>query len=138
MSDNKPVKQVLIFRRDLEYGTRGKQIAQGAHGAMAFLTLRMRKEFFPGNDRLFHAGVQVTEPEWLWITGSFRKVVVQVPGLRELMEVHEAAEEAGLEARLITDNGLTVFHGVPTVTCLALGPDFDERLDPITGGLELY
>ena len=39
--------------------------------------------------------------------------------------------------KLITDAGLTEFNGVPTKTCLALGPDYPENIDPITGNLKL-
>lgn len=39
---------------------------------------------------------------------------------------------------LITDGGLTEFGGVPTRTCLGIGPDYDDRIDPVTGDLELY
>jgi PTH2 family peptidyl-tRNA hydrolase len=41
-------------------------------------------------------------------------------------------------AHLITDRGLTEFGGTPTRTCLAVGPDYDDRIDPVTGDLELY
>jgi peptidyl-tRNA hydrolase len=27
---------------------------------------------------------------------------------------------------------------VPTRTCLAVGPDYDDLVDPVTGDLELY
>ncbi len=27
---------------------------------------------------------------------------------------------------------------VPTRTCLGIGPDYDDLIDPVTGGLELY
>ncbi len=47
------------------------------------------------------------------------------------------AVAAGLEVYLITDNGKTEFHGRPTRTCLAIGPDDAEGGDPITGDLEL-
>jgi len=38
---------------------------------------------------------------------------------------------------LITDSGKTEFHGQPTRTCLAIGPDVADKIDPITGQLEL-
>jgi PTH2 family peptidyl-tRNA hydrolase len=39
---------------------------------------------------------------------------------------------------VITDSGRTEFCGVPTRTCLALGPDLASKIDAITGTLELY
>ncbi len=38
---------------------------------------------------------------------------------------------------MVIDAGATEFAG-PTTTALAIGPDYDELIDPITGGLELY
>jgi PTH2 family peptidyl-tRNA hydrolase len=38
---------------------------------------------------------------------------------------------------LCVDSGRTEFHGVLTPTCCAVGPDFSERVDPITGHLKL-
>ena len=57
---------------------------------------------------------------------------------QELLAVYEKALEAGLVAHLITDRGLTEFGGVPTRTCLGIGPDYDDLIDPVTGDLELY
>ena len=39
--------------------------------------------------------------------------------------------------QLCVDAGRTEFHGVPTATCCAIGPDWPERIDPITGHLKL-
>jgi peptidyl-tRNA hydrolase, PTH2 family len=141
---SKPVKQVIIIRRDLNM-RRGKEIAQGAHAAMAWLTLRLRDSLV-ANKPFNVPGAEVTPPaftrlspaEHAWIEGSFRKVVCQAADLRELTTIYEMAKTAGLEAHLITDNGLTEFGGVPTITALAIGPDFDDRLNPVTGELELY
>jgi PTH2 family peptidyl-tRNA hydrolase len=55
----------------------------------------------------------------------------------ELMQIHDKALEAGLEVHLITDSGRTEFHGQPTRTCLAIGPDEADRIDAITGQLQL-
>lgn len=53
------------------------------------------------------------------------------------MEIHDKAVAAGLEVHLITDSGRTEFHGQPTRTCLAIGPDLAEKIDEITGHLQL-
>jgi len=67
-----------------------------------------------------------------------RKVTVKVGSEEELLAVYEKAVQAGVMVHLITDGGLTGFGGVPTRTCLAIGPDYDDRIDPVTGDLELY
>jgi PTH2 family peptidyl-tRNA hydrolase len=38
---------------------------------------------------------------------------------------------------LIEDAGLTMFNGVKTKTCLAIGPAKDSEIDEITGSLKL-
>jgi PTH2 family peptidyl-tRNA hydrolase len=40
-------------------------------------------------------------------------------------------------AVIIYDNGNTEFHGVKTLTAIAIGPDHAEFIDPITGHLQL-
>jgi peptidyl-tRNA hydrolase, PTH2 family len=126
----RPVKQVIVIRRDLRM-RRGKEIAQGAHAAMAWLTRRMR---FSG-----HLGcVELSAVEQQWLTTSFRKVTVTVGSEEQLMAVYQNAKAAGLVAELITDSGRTEFHGVPTPTSLGIGPDYDDRIDPVTGDLGLY
>ncbi len=124
------VKQVIVIRKDLRM-QRGKEIAQGAHAAMAWLSRRM----VHSDDS---AIARFSEAERQWLMTSFRKVTLQVNSEEDLMRVFDDAEDAGLEVHLITDSGLTVFHGNPTVTCLAVGPDYDDRIDPLTEGLKLY
>jgi PTH2 family peptidyl-tRNA hydrolase len=55
----------------------------------------------------------------------------------ELLEVYESALVAGLHTSLIVDAGRTEFNGVPTKTCIAIGPEFPERLVGITDQLKL-
>jgi hypothetical protein len=47
------------------------------------------------------------------------------------------AIEAGLMVSMITDAGLTEFNGVHTKTCIAIGPDWSDEIDPITKHLKL-
>lgn len=129
MMNETQYKQVIVMRHDLGM-RRGKQIAQGAHAAMAFLTDRLRGQ---GSLRLS----DFTEAQQAWLTESFAKVCVRVDSEEELLSIHEAALEAGLEVHLITDAGRTEFHGQPTKTCLAVGPDEVSRIDAITGHLKL-
>jgi PTH2 family peptidyl-tRNA hydrolase len=113
------MKQIIVMRKDL--GMRaGKMVAQGAHASLAVV--------------LDHLGDPRVEE---WLQNSFTKVCVRVDSLMELMNVADAAEEAGLMRVVITDNGKTEFNGIPTITCLAVGPDTAENLAPVTGHLKL-
>ena len=118
-------KQVIVMRRDL--GMRwGKEIAQGSHASMMWLALRIRQP-----------GYTFTEAEQLWLDGSFTKVCVRVDSEEELLAVVRSAQEAGVLVQLVIDAGKTEFHGVPTPTSCAVGPDFPDRIDPITGHFKL-
>lgn len=134
------VKQVIIIRKDLHM-RRGKEIAQGSHASIAFLTSRlfpgwMKHELSDGTGTCLHG---VFSPvELSWIEGNFRKICVVVNSEEELLSVVHDAKEAGLVAEPIQDTGLTEFGGVPTWTAAAIGPDTDERIDPVTGHLVLY
>jgi peptidyl-tRNA hydrolase, PTH2 family len=118
-------KQVIVMRRDLAM-RRGKEIAQGSHASMIWLALRIRQPGFSFNDA-----------ESQWLDGSFTKICVRVDSEEELLGVVQIAQAAGVLVYLCVDAGRTEFHGVPTPTCCAVGPDFPERIDPITGHLRL-
>lgn len=139
------IKQVIVIRKDLKM-RRGKEIAQGAHASLAFLTrrllhqytvksLRIRPTIYENFERL---SIKLSLEEILWITNSYKKICVTVNSSEELYELHRLATEANLESHIITDNGLTEFKNVHTVTALAIGPDYNEKIDAITGNLPLY
>jgi PTH2 family peptidyl-tRNA hydrolase len=119
------IKQVIVIRKDLKM-RRGKEIAQGAHASMAFLSHHVRGE------------APLTRVAHEWLGGSFMKIVVTVNSEEELLDVYGKAKERGITAYLITDSGRTEFGGVPTNTAVAIGPDYAENLDEITGNLPLY
>ena len=129
----RPTKQVIVIRRDLRM-RRGKEIAQGAHASMAWLRQRIMPHLTAG----VADQVRFSEAERAWLEGSLRKVTVKVGSEAELLAVYHQALEAGVVVHLITDRGLTEFGGTPTRTCLAVGPDYDNRIDPVTGDLGLY
>jgi len=139
-------KQVIVIRSDLrtkngEKLPKGKEGAQIAHAAMAFLTRRLKpqtelacvKFFFGDKTRL---SGNFTPTELLWMRTSFRKIVLVAHDEEELLDVYKKAKEVGLEVHLITDSGYTCFDE-PTNTCVGIGPDFPEKIDPITGHLKL-
>jgi len=126
------VKQVLVVRKDLKMRV-GKVAAQCAHASMkVFLD---RKELHYGIKT--HVCFDVTEVELSWITGSFTKICVGCQSEAELLDLYEKAKAAGLPCALVQDSGKTEFHGVPTYTVVAIGPDDSDRIDPLTGALPL-
>lgn len=116
---------------------RGKEIAQGAHASMDFLVERIRAAALdpslPEQVR-----IPLSETERKWISKGMAKVCLQVDSEEDLLDLHQSAAGAGLEAHLIRDSGRTEFGGVPTFTALAIGPAESEKIDPLTGHLKLY
>lgn len=115
------LKQVIAVRRDLHM-RRGKEIAQGSHAAMMFLT----------------DGLPLTRVQSEWLTGQMAKICVRVDSEAELTALAVRAQAAGLAVHVVTDAGHTEFGGVPTRTCLAIGPDRIDKIDPVTRDLKLY
>jgi PTH2 family peptidyl-tRNA hydrolase len=122
---NDHVKQVIVIRKDLKMNP-GKLAAQASHASISFLVDRFLKK-----DTLSKA-------ESIWVEEKFTKICLRVNSEEELIEIYQNAINANLEAVLITDAGLTEFHGVPTKTCVAIGPDFSDKIDKITEKLKLY
>ena len=119
-------KQIIVMRKDLNM-RKGKMIAQGAHASMKILADWVKQEPTP----------PFPQPLKEWLDGKFTKICVSVNTQTELEEVYNKAKEAGVLCALIEDSGLTEFKNVPTLTCCAVGPDYPEKLDPITGHLPL-
>jgi len=124
-------KQVIVVRKDLNM-RKGKIAAQVAHAAM--------KVFFDMGDWYdpthFMIG-NVTEPMAEWMQGAFTKVVVGVDSEDAIYQLAEQAKQADIPHAVIVDAGFTEFHGNKTTTCIAIGPDDEEKIDKLTGELEL-
>lgn len=137
------IKQVLIVRKDLNM-RKGKIAAQAAHASMkVFFDRKTLKASMPNDvshqTRLLDMEmvIPLTPSMYAWVTGNFAKICVSVDSEQELLDVYKKAQEAGLVCSLVTDSGLTEFHGVPTNTVVAIGPDRSEEIDKITGSLKL-
>ncbi len=113
---------------------KGKMIAQGAHASLGAVLPYLRWSWRG-----------CLSPSWRrnrrkvkhWLAGPFAKVCVRADSEDQLQAIYDQAVAAGLIACLITDAGRTEFHGVPTKTCIAIGPDTPENLAPVTGDLNL-
>lgn len=82
--------------------------------------------------------VPLSNEEKEWLHGTFTKVVLQVEDEEDLEYFYEAAKKKGLTAYLVVDSGKTEFHGRPTKTAVAIGPNKSEDIDAVTGHLKLY
>ncbi|MFH1433167.1 MAG: peptidyl-tRNA hydrolase Pth2 [archaeon] len=112
------MKQAIIIRSDLKMG-KGKAAAQVAH---ASLDAYKNSPF-------------ISKKQWE-LTGQ-KKVVLKTEDLKSLTELFMHAKREKIPLSLIKDAGRTQ---VPagTITCLALGPAEDQKIDRITKDLKLY
>lgn len=133
------VKQVLVIRRDLKM-RRGKEAGQCSHSSQGFIIRGLKRVASETKDADGNQVFQITlsKQEIEWITSGTRKIVCQIDSEDALLDLHEAAKKAGLKSYLVKDMGLTEFDGKETLTCIAIGPDESEKIDLITGKLELY
>jgi len=127
---------VICMRKDLNM-RKGKMIAQGCHASMkVILDLMTPIDCGPNhNSKILH--MIKNSPLDQWINGLFTKIVVSVNSNLELIKVYTIGVASGIPCALIEDSGKTEFHGHPTYTCCAIGPDEEEKIDKITGELPL-
>ena len=111
------MKQVILIRNELKM-PKGKAIVQAMHAAVE-ATLKSDKD-------------KIKE----WRSEGMKKVVLRVDTEKELLQYNQMAKDNGLVTSLITDAGKTFFKE-PTRTCLAIGPDKEEKIDKVTGKLKL-
>jgi len=112
------MKLALVVRTDLDMG-RGKIAAQVAHAAVAAVLHGL-------GGAVFHR----------WLEDGQPKVVLKVPDENALNDVVGHARAAGLPVEVVHDAGRTQIPS-GTLTCCAIGPATDERIDAVTAGLGL-
>ena len=136
-------KMMIVMRRDLKM-RKGKIAAQAGHACIDAVLQALQKE-----DRLNDL---VSSPDGMmlkttdkpesplteWFNNGCTKVCVYVDSEEELLTIAENAKERGIIAAVITDWGLTEFHGEHTKTCLALEPLPADIANELTGELPLY
>ncbi len=110
-------KMAILVRTDLKMTT-GKASVQSAHAAVE-AALKSKKD--------------IVEK---WRKDGMKKVVLKVSDKEELIKFNKKAKELHLKTALITDAARTFFK-IPTTTCLAIGPDKEEKIDRVTKSLSL-
>ena len=109
------MKQVILVRQDLKM-PKGKLAVQVAHASLeAALKSNKLKE---------------------WQSKGTKKIILKVKDEQELLKYYELAKKNKLTNALIRDAAKTFFK-VPTITCLAIGPDKEEKIDKVTKELKI-
>ena len=127
----KNVKQCIIVCKSTRMSI-GKTSSQVAHASIKAILDRCTLS----ENRTLHMD-NMPESMYLWLTGIFTKIVLGVDSEEEMLDLYEQAVSLDIPCSLITDSGLTVFKGVPTNTCIAIGPEESCKIDKITGHLKL-
>ena len=138
------VKQVIVVRKDLNM-RKGKIAAQVAHASMKVLLNRMTFTDISivhppsPNPRFVEMSMIIPKSSGLydWLTGSFTKIVLYVESGYAIRSLGDKCHAMSIPHTIITDAGRTEFHGKPTITCIAIGPDESDKIDEITGDLPL-
>jgi len=136
-------KQIILVRKDIKL-PKGKLGSQTAHASLGVV----KKLILAGNLDPFYYDKILPHPEdiygWKrdyigqWWLGSWTKVCLGLGSIDELDPLLDKCVEANLIYDIVTDNGLTVYNGTPTITCIGIEPSSSEILDPIFGHLKLY
>jgi len=111
------MKQIILIRQDLKM-PKGKLAVQACHASVEAVLKSDKKNILE------------------WKKEGMKKVVLKVKDKKELFYYNQLAKDSGIKTGLITDAGKTYFQ-TSTTTCLALGPDNEEKLDKLTGNLKL-
>ena len=136
-------KMMIVMRRDLKM-RKGKIAAQAGHACVEAILMALNREGRMGDLVMTSDGMDLNcegkahTPLSEWFAYGSAKICVYVDSEEELLNIAAKAQEKGIMAAVITDAGMTEFHGVPTKTCLALEPLPAEVADELTGGLPLY
>lgn len=136
-------KMMIVMRRDLKM-RKGKIAAQAGHACIDAVIMALSKEGRMNDFEITAEGLSLKQtdkpstPLSDWFMYGCAKVCVYVDSEQALLDIAGKAVERGIIASVITDAGMTEFHGIPTKTCLALEPLPAEMADELTGALPLY
>lgn len=112
------LKQVILVRNDIKM-SKGKACAQVAHAAVEAVLKA-------DNSNLSQ-----------WRKTGMKKITLKVDSEKELYKYLQIAKDDGLTTALIKDAGHTELTP-GTITCLAIGPNDEDKIDSITGNLKNY
>ena len=110
-------KQVIIVRQDLKL-PKGKLAVQAAHASV---------------EAVLKSDSSIVNK---WRNEGMAKIVLKVKDEKELVSFFQQAKDSGFKASLITDAGKTVV-APGTKTCIAIGPDEEEKIDKLTAKLKM-
>lgn len=111
------MKLAIVVRKDLGMSC-GKIAGQVGHASV----IAYRYGYEPAMDK--------------WYNEGQKKIVLKVSDLSTLLKIKESALLNKLQVHEVVDFGLTQIEP-NTLTCIAIGPDEDEKIDAIINELKL-
>jgi len=117
MNESILYKMTIVVRTDLKM-PKGKLATMAAHAAV--------------DATLKSSSMKIKE----WRKQGMKKVILKVSSEKELLSYQKKAKKLNIITTTIKDAGKTFFKE-PTYTCLALGPESEEKIDKITRTLKL-
>lgn len=118
----RPAQQAIIVNLDSHMGL-GRIVAQACHSSI--LSLLKKGEWDNNN---FHI-TNVEEALEFWMKESFTKVTFRAWGNDHMLSLQKEAEGLGLSTALMEEEGI--------ITALSVGPDYADRIKPLTQNLRL-
>lgn len=110
-------KQVIIVREDLNL-PKGKLAVQVAHASVSAALKSNKMKLMA------------------WRLGGQKKVVLKVPTLTHLERFQTLFRKYKIKTVMISDAGKTVVEP-GTITCIGAGPDKSEKIDKVSGRLQM-
>ena len=114
------LKQAIVVRADLKMG-KGKLATQVAHASV--------QSFYETYKLKPNLAVK-------WINSGQKKVVLKVNSINDILSIYKRAVDRGLIATIVRDAGLTQLEP-GTITAVGIGPDYENKIDEVTGHLKL-
>ena len=113
-------KMVLMIRGDIKM-SKGKVLAQISHAVVSATV----KAYTSTN--IFYK----------WQADGEKIVILKVPNLKTLLTIMNIATRKKVQNGFVIDAGLTELKE-GTITIGYVGPDYDNKIDKLTGQLKLY
>jgi peptidyl-tRNA hydrolase len=120
--NDRPVQQAIIVNLDSHMGL-GRIVAQAAHSSILSL---LKKGVW--NNKDFHI-TGIDDALQFWMKESFTKVTFRGWGNDHMTTLQREAETLGLDVAVMQEEGI--------ITAIAIGPDYSDKIRPVTEKLRL-
>ena len=131
------VKQVIVVRKDLKMST-GEVAEKVTDAALKIFFDRIAKwtTNVTINNTIILEGM--TSPIKKWVDGNSAKNILSCNTENDIMTLADKAKNLNIPFAISFDNTFNTFNDTTTPLCIALGPDYDDKIDPLIRECEVY